>query len=158
VPGLIYSIWRLYLTRAGVRSVRRQDDFDSDAERTAIVAGVSPVMSTATHSVNSKGVMPARQFNGGRVESPVQRTVHFPAFLRHECSLPTPIKSPVAVSATGVRSWLRGQDLNLRPSGYEPDELPGCSTPRLGVRTMLRAVMSCKRFVQTLCHTGQFYD
>ena len=28
---------------------------------------------------------------------------------------------------------LRGQDLNLRPSGYEPDELPDCSTPRRSV-------------------------
>ncbi len=28
------------------------------------------------------------------------------------------------------RTRLRGQDLNLRPSGYEPDELPDCSTPR----------------------------
>src|SRR4030095_1487412 len=26
---------------------------------------------------------------------------------------------------------LRGEDLNLRPSGYEPDELPDCSTPRV---------------------------
>jgi hypothetical protein len=26
--------------------------------------------------------------------------------------------------------WLRGLDLNQRPLGYEPNELPDCSTPR----------------------------
>src|SRR3954468_17829250 len=32
------------------------------------------------------------------------------------------------IAARGYK-W-RGQDLNLRPPGYEPRELPGCSTPR----------------------------
>src|SRR5437899_12944894 len=31
---------------------------------------------------------------------------------------------------SGLRkSWLRGLDLNQRPLGYEPNELPDCSTP-----------------------------
>ena len=33
------------------------------------------------------------------------------------------------ISDQDLYEW-RGQDLNLRPSGYEPDELPNCSTPR----------------------------
>ncbi len=28
----------------------------------------------------------------------------------------------------GASNWVQGLDLNQRPSGYEPDELPGCST------------------------------
>ena len=35
--------------------------------------------------------------------------------------------------------WWRGEDLNLRPSGYEPDELPDCSTPRRGEECTDRA-------------------
>ena len=29
-----------------------------------------------------------------------------------------------------LQNWLRELDLNQRPSGYEPDELPSCSIPR----------------------------
>jgi hypothetical protein len=35
---------------------------------------------------------------------------------------------------------LRGLDLNQRPSGYEPDELPGCSTPRVHYGEMMRGI------------------
>jgi hypothetical protein len=34
----------------------------------------------------------------------------------------------MAVSDRG--DWLRGVDLNHRPLGYEPNELPDCSTPQ----------------------------
>ena len=33
-------------------------------------------------------------------------------------------------SCTSEGKWLRGLDSNQRPRGYEPRELPGCSTPR----------------------------
>ena len=39
---------------------------------------------------------------------------------------------------TKSKGWLRGLDLNQRPLGYEPNELPDCSTPRvypIAVRT-----------------------
>ena len=33
--------------------------------------------------------------------------------------------------------WLRELDLNQRPSGYEPDELPNCSIPRYSTAFLL---------------------
>ena len=40
------------------------------------------------------------------------------------------LRKCLEVNVYGVFDWLRKQDLNLRPSGYEPDELPNCSIPR----------------------------
>jgi hypothetical protein len=38
----------------------------------------------------------------------------------------------MGLSGVGLAAkWLRGLDLNQRPLGYEPNELPGCSTPQI---------------------------
>ena len=49
-------------------------------------------------------------------------------------------KGSTASSKRSSHRALRGPDLNRRPSGYEPDELPDCSTPRQG------AVLRQRRF------------
>src|SRR5699024_9755642 len=39
-------------------------------------------------------------------------------------------KALSAETDRALKIWLRGPDVNQRPSGDEPDELPDCSTPR----------------------------
>jgi hypothetical protein len=45
----------------------------------------------------------------------------------HAPSVPTRVRAGPRIEAPPLSS--RGQDLNLRPLGYEPSELPDCSTP-----------------------------
>src|SRR5438034_7986471 len=47
-------------------------------------------------------------------------------------------KGPALAHNSGAQNWLRGWDLNPGPQGYEPCELPGCSTPRSEDRVILR--------------------
>ena len=46
---------------------------------------------------------------------------------------------------------LRGQDLNLRPSGYEPDELPDCSTPRYTICSLSTNGWRWIRTTEAIC-------
>ena len=44
--------------------------------------------------------------------------------------LQSPRSAKLSYAPKALKGWLRGRDLNPRPLGYEPNELPDCSTPR----------------------------
>src|SRR6187397_1418568 len=44
------------------------------------------------------------------------------------------VTANASIAASVRQCWLRGGDLNPRPLGYEPNELPDCSTPRHVIR------------------------
>src|ERR1035437_2277954 len=47
--------------------------------------------------------------------------------------------------ASKGQNWVQGLDLNQRPSGYEPDELPGCSTLQQGEAQRAPHPIACQR-------------
>src|SRR5579862_8781994 len=49
--------------------------------------------------------------------------------------------------------WLRGVDLNHRPLGYEPNELPDCSTPHSHPTSDYDVTSNTKRH-STMVHNG----
>ena len=72
--------------------------------------------------------------NAGRSRPNVPGTRHSDFYRPHPREGPEEDRlktreAPASNTLTGAE-WWRGEDLNLRPSGYEPDELPDCSTPR----------------------------
>src|SRR6218665_1611119 len=54
------------------------------------------------------------------------------------------------VSKWPLNVWLREPDLNRRPSGYEPDELPDCSIPR---RQFYSEAPLCQPLISFLSNT-----
>src|ERR1039458_9053684 len=50
----------------------------------------------------------------------------------------TSFSGPAASIVFSISSWLRGVDLSHRPLGYEPNELPDCSTPHFDHKQWLR--------------------
>jgi hypothetical protein len=59
------------------------------------------------------------------------------------------------VEADGALKWVQGLDLNQRPSGYEPDELPDCSTLQCdGGRDLGRGALSVNRHFRALASGG----
>jgi hypothetical protein len=70
-------------------------------------------------------------------------------------------RSPLSFWLSGLLRWLRGQDSNLRPSGYEPDERatgllhPACDNPKISNDGALAMHDVCRRHHEICLNVAQ---
>ena len=116
--------WALARPRPCPRAGRRRLDAARDRARSpdsrpVVRQTVPPAVCTMTDKRSGSGREGISRRAGARSQS---------AGLENK-----PAPSPGGGSGADF-NWLRGLDLNQGPQGYEPCELPGCSTPRSVIR------------------------
>ena len=94
--------------------------------------GMSPIPVTAARCVRPTAFIRAlvciSTHENLRCEAPIGRPRVAKRGAARAKPLPNLLKEKALPSSGRASNWVQGLDLNQRPSGYEPDELPGCST------------------------------
>ncbi len=109
-----------------ISSAQRQMTTAEAAARATVLVAPKPLGASCSRSTTVIQSIrnPAEILRGGTVWSGYLRLDGVGRDLRLKT------KNPLFPEGSVRFDWLRGRDLNPRPLGYEPNELPDCSTPR----------------------------
>ena len=88
----------------------------------SIKAGFAASLDVLSAFARTKPIAKSPRFLSGKSDS-LPKNAHIFVDLRSTIC-PRKYKKTADFNEISGESWLRGQDLNLRPPGYEPDELP----------------------------------
>ena len=115
------------------------DTLASGAVNQTVIADITNEMETLKSEIESlKCRKPPKDFTfdcvSGWLEAlkanPDEKAIHL-LIERIDVKSTTDIRITSTLTSRRRKTWLRELDLNQRPSGYEPDELPNCSIPAI---------------------------